>query len=248
MADCPECKDSILNNQTSNIANPKCVDCDYEVDCEGITTSSACVTVNVALDCIDSEAGDTLTEVLQELDDKVCEAVGGTVKVSVSEPDTCPGYLEDKIIEGDGIEVTKVAGVGNCQTLVISETCRTWTDVLPLGTGDGKFQNGWFNADPGSNTIQVAQYSSVKECSVRLRGGIKKLVWDGGNTTIFTLPVGKRPEKIRWFHASADFGNSLEPATILIFPNGIVTIALSNSITTSEGATSSLDGIEFEIA
>lgn len=99
MSDCPECKESLLSNQTSNFGDPKCADeCPADVNCEGIITSSDCVTVNAALPCIDSSVGDVLTDVLEALDDKVCEAVGGTVKVSVSEPDTCPGYLEDKII------------------------------------------------------------------------------------------------------------------------------------------------------
>ncbi len=249
MAICPDCNEGILDNATSNIPTPLCQDCTQEVNCEGITTSSTCVTVPVALPCIDSSAGDTLTEVLEALDDKVCTAVEGTVKVSVSEPDTCPGYLEDKIIAGDGIEITKSPATG-CQILTISEKCWEYTAVTAPSSSDGSFKNGFVNVG-GQN--EVGAYSNNKECVVKLRGLVQKDASACITYIAFVIPAtdsnGKnlRPAKTRVFPVISD--NTL--AGVCNFSSGWIIIDSSGNVSfkTEEAGIHKipLDGISWEV-
>ena len=122
-----------------------------------------------------------------------------------------------------------------------------WNNVSNSNSGDGRFLNSWTNADPTFLTIQRVQYSNVKGCSVKLRGGITRTKrWDGTAFVVFILPFGFRPLRTRWFHATIDSGGSgLLPVTILIRSTGEVEIATDPF--TLGFVTSSFDGIEFEI-
>lgn len=245
---CKDCKQSIFNNQDSSIPEPLCQgDCPEDVNCNGEVTYSDCVTVNAALDCFDTEVGDSLTSVLQAANEK-CKQGGSSsnCKVKVSSNDTCCAYLETKITSSD-LDISIPDGT-SCKALVISEKCRTWIDVRPTDSLSGSFQNGWTNADPSGLNVQICQHSSIKGCTVKLRGSVVKQSWAGGiPLEIFTLPVGKRPPVIRWFHGSMDTsGYGLQIATFLINPNGAVTIS-SNQLLSSVGVSTSLDGIEFEL-
>ncbi len=242
---CPDCKDSILNKTKSSIPNPICQgdDCPESIDCDGVSISTDCITVNAALDCSDTEVGDVLTDVLEAMDVKICTATGGTVKVSISEPDTCPGYLENKIIAGSGITITKSASVSGCEKLTVAETCWEWNSVLPAGSTDGTFKNGWNNYNAA---YQSAGYSDVKECTVKLRGTVLSPVLGipgCGVSVIFTLPAGSRPVARRIFSVVIVNSCKFIPAHLTIYPNGNVEL---NCSSISGLYYLALDGVFFE--
>lgn len=246
---CIDCKPNILNKQSSIIAAPSCNDCDeLEVDCGGDYIWTDCVKSNVALSCIETAIGATQTSINQALDTKLCQVLDGTVKVSVSEPDTCPGYLEDKITAGDGITITKEENVSGCQHLVVSEKCWEWNNVIK-GTGDGKFGSGWNNLDTSFTIYQRVQYSNEKECSIRLRGSAYYSQPGQFFPTIFTLPVNKRPSLVRVFSVNvlSSQSPSLDlPCLLYIFPTGEVQLQFKFN-TSITNITVSLDGIQFEL-
>jgi len=254
------CKEPIFQNQRSVIGKPECTDdCPEDINCNGEIVSSDCVTVNADLSCIDTEVGAVLTDVLVAINTKICDNLTSTCTASVSAGDNCCGYLSDKITGGDGIQVNVIDNAG-CQTLVISETCWTWTNVAPQAGGLGQFQNGWRNAN--GNTVfayatatQVAGFSNIKECTVKLRGTVyKSITTQCSNIGIFQLPVGKRPEADRIFSVNlfaALLGDCVYsfPAIIKVDTNGLVSLSAVVNVFSPAGVNYfvSLDSIFFEV-
>lgn len=113
---CKDCKPSILNKQVSLFADPACQgNCPEDIVCTGITTYSDCVNVNVALPCINSQVGDSLTNVLQDIDTKICNSGNTVCNTWTSIVGNCGG--------GNGCFRNKWANVGGTvQTLQYSNT------------------------------------------------------------------------------------------------------------------------------
>jgi len=246
---CKNCKKSILNSQKSSIPSPDCVDndCSQDIACDGIATYSDCVTVVPALDCINTAAGEeNLSDVLELIDTKLCQVKNGTVKVSVSEPDTCPGFLEDKIGVGSGLDLQVTDLGGGCEKIIISEKCWEWNSVT-AGSGDGKFKGKWKNANDGVliDNYQTVQYSNVKECIVKLRG----FAFTSGvlNNIIFTLPSGKRPLFTRRFSVNVTIPLNTNPIPSFVEINNAGEVSVIIGGNPSNGSfLLSLDGIYFE--
>lgn len=241
---CKDCKQSIFNNQDSSIPEPLCQgDCPEDVNCNGEVTYSDCVSVNAALDCFDTEVGDSLTSVLQAANEK-CKQGGSSsnCKVKVSSDDTCCGYLDTKITSSD-LDISIPDGT-SCKALVISEKCRTWTDVRPTDGLPGSFIGNWGNFTPFS--AQVAGYS-LKNCEVKLRGTVFINNYNPGANIIYVLPVGSRPQYLRVFSvnlANSLNGQPMESGFIYIAPSGEV--ALTYTQLSSGTTVVSFDGLSFE--
>lgn len=248
---CIDCKPNILNNQQSIIASPLCNDCDeLEVDCGGEYIWTDCVKSNVALSCIETAIGATQTSINQALDTKLCQVLDGTVKVSVSEPDTCPGYLEDKITAGDGITITVEENVSGCQHLVISEKCWEWT-TIPSGTGVNKLINGWksFSSSGiiGSDTFQVPQYSNEKECLIKLRGSV--FIPSFTLSSVILMQLSNTPLYDRFYSvvARSSSTNIYYYGHILINTSGQVILSLNSGASSIKNLIVTLEGIQFEL-
>lgn len=97
------------------------------------------------------------------------------------------------------------------------------------------FQNNWTNFGIGNMS---AAYSIDEKGIVRLRG----LVKNGGNNTIFTLPVGMRPTTEMIFCCISNNGaNAYLPSDVRVTPAGSV------QMNYGYGFWLSLDGINFSI-
>lgn len=243
MADvpCVDCRESILNAQSSQIGLPNCADpCTTESDCNGQLIPSNCVFSNAALPCIGTTVGTILTDILIATDIKLCQIKESTGTSNVTANDTCYGFLGAKIIAGDGI-VTTVINPGACEKLQISEKCWEWNPVIfKPGT---KWKNIYPTIDP-TNHFQTAEYSNVKECSVRLRGAITNTS-AALESVIFILPAGKRPQYIRTFSVNVISGASFLPGFLYIQPTGEVSLVFNSP---GGSGTISFDNIQFEVA
>jgi hypothetical protein len=237
------CKNSILNGQKSVIGEPICHDnCGSETDCEGIQTYSDCVGVNPALECIDTPANTSLSDVLVALDTKLCQTQQSSCTVSTDANDTCCGYLGDKLIAGTGVTITKniATASSGCKTLTISTSCFTWNNILPSNsTGTGNFRNKWQSIGSG---FQLAQYSNVKECTIKLRGTVVISGYNNSKEIIAVLPVA--PLSIKRFSVNILASSGFKPSVIDIYPDGSVKLFTVPNL--SDSISVSLDGISFE--
>lgn len=240
---CKDCKQSIYNTQESGIATPKCQgDCPEDINCNGNLVSSDCVTVNAELSCFDTEVGDTLTSVLQAANEKCGQSNNSTCTLKISSNDTCCGFLEKKLLSSDF--TFSVQNEGGCESLLLSDKCRTWTDVRTTDGLPGSFIGNWGNFTPFN--AQVAGYS-LKNCEVKLRGTVFINNYNPGANIIYVLPVGSRPQHLRVF--SVNLSNSLngqpmESGFIYIAPSGEV--ALTYTQLSSGTTVVSFDGLSFE--
>ena len=200
MSHCKDCNDSILNGQVSLIPDPTCHDnCGSETACEGIQTYSDCVGVNPTLSCINKDSGSTLSEVLSALDTKLCQTQNSNCNVKISADDACCGFLNDKITSSSLNIQILTANPSNCQTIAIDTKCDVWNNVLPSSnTGTGRFRDKWSNVG-GFSPYQVAQYTTVKDCEVKLRGTVTKALNADSclNSVIMQLPFA--PLAVRSF-------------------------------------------------
>jgi len=245
---CNPCNKSIVSQTPSKIGQTQCTQpCPEEITCEDIIPSNCVFYSGSQLICpsgtISVDYGDTITEALGKMYELICQnSTSNTVQVTAN--DTCYGYLASKIIS-NSLTIT-VSNPGACEKLSIEEGCWNWNNVLTPGSGNGRFLNLWTNTDLTFSSIQRVQYSNVKGCSVKLRGSFTRDSWNGVTSVIFTLPVGFRPLRTRWFHTTVDAASvGLKPSTVLILPTGEVRISADPFSSTA--VTSSLDGIEFEI-
>lgn len=246
---CFDCLPGILNKSKSTIAAPICEDCgDYEVDCGGVVTLTPCVISNITLPCVGLDAGVSQSVINLAFDTKLCQVSTGQCTASISNGDNCCGYLSDKIVAGDGIEI-EVIDTDGCLTLSISETCYTWTPVTAKGTSPtGSFLKLWVNASSTGEDYQVAQYSNVKECTVRLRGTVINPSYHYLNdNVIFVLPSGLRPLHIRRFSVTVIKTSNATPFSGIIQINPDGSVILYSPYTSGESIIVSLDSIFFEI-
>lgn len=249
--ECPDCKDGILNKQGSLFADPACTDCGTtEVVCIGKSTYSDCVEVNQAFECIGSDNGDSLTQVLSDINTKLCTAFETTNTILVSSDDTCAGYLSDKIASDDfELSVTNDGGEGrNCETLNINAKCPTWETVKPKGaSATGAFTGKWTN--PTDANYQKTEYTKdIVACTVKLRGSAQNNSYTFTDSILFYLPVGKRPLKSVEFPANArtlGFPFTVYPGIITVKADGEVsffpTLGVSGQLAVG------LNNIEFQI-
>ena len=249
MSNCNPCNKSILSQTESAIGKTQCTQpCPPEITCVDIIPSNCVFYSGPTLSCPSGNTsvnyGVTITSALNTMYQLLCQnSTSNTVQITAN--DTCYGFLASKITS-TSLDIT-ISNPGACEKLNIEEGCPVWNNVSNSNSGDGRFLNSWTNADPTFLTIQRVQYSNVKGCSVKLRGGITRTKrWDGTAFVVFILPFGFRPLRTRWFHATIDSGGSgLLPVTILIRSTGEVEIATDPF--TLGFVTSSFDGIEFEI-
>lgn len=246
MAECKDCRNGIINGQESLIGNPECHDnCGSETDCEGIQTYSDCVGVNPALECIDTTANVSLSDVLVALDTKLCQTQQSSCTVYVDANDTCCRYLGDKLIAGTGITITKniATDTEGCKTLTISESCFTWNNVLASSaTGTGRFRNKWTNLDNSGIFTGIAQYSNVKSCAVKLRGVVTIAGYNNTKEIIAVLPFATTT--VRRFSVNVLVGSAFIPTVLDVYPDGSLKLF---TVTGMTGTISlSLDGISFE--
>lgn len=248
---CTDCRDSILNNQTSTIGQPSCNDnCSEDISCEGIGTYSNCVEVNVALDCSETNVGDNLSTVLQAIDTKLCQSTQNNCTVKVSAEDCGCGYLENKISAGVGITITKITqSPSNCQTLQINTNPATlvWNNITLPST---------FTTISG---FQIPQYSNKDELGrVWFRGSF---TISGGNsmtagsivnlTTV--LPVGSRPlfnrvcsggyYKPKNTSASID----ISPSYVIFLNTGVIAVKNIQGVEIDGKSVITLDGFYIDV-
>jgi len=112
---CVDCKDNIINKTPSLIGEPKCgSDCPPETTCDGGDIASTCVYYSGNdLNCTNIKYGDTLSKAIQQLDSKY--------GVRVTNNDNCCGFLNDKLILGEGL-VKEIVVQDNCEKLQITAT------------------------------------------------------------------------------------------------------------------------------
>lgn len=250
---CPTCKESILNQTESLIGQTQCNDpCPQDIACVDIIPSNCVFYSGPNLSCpsLNINYGDTITVALNKIFQTVCQSGGPTV--AVTSVDTCPGYLFSKVTSSS-LAIT-VTTPGGCEKLNIEEGCPDWKNVGTPGVGDGKFLPNWSNFTI-LPTSQVAQYSSPKGCSVKLRGlvSFNSSTTFAPGTVIFVLPVGFRPATFKRYSVNFNVTSPLNYPTIL---SGFIDISISGDVIFSysnttippfiKGVIISLDGIEFE--
>jgi hypothetical protein len=214
---CVDCKDNIINKTPSLIGEPKCgSDCPPETTCDGGYIASTCVYYSGNnLACTEINYGDTLSEVIQQLDNKY--------GVRVTSDDNCCGFLNDKLIVGEGL-VKEIVVQGGCEKLQITATgeCQEleWLNILLTEP---------FTTVPTPSGIpeliaQIPQYA-VDPCNgkVWLRGAIyiPEEFPSSTFTSFFTLPVTplfSRSYLNVWIPQNT---NNLKVSTLNIVPDGI---------------------------
>ena len=246
MSHCPTCKESIISQTPSLIGKTECTsDCPEAITCQDIIPSNCVFYSGSNLSCSGVVFGDTVTVAINKLDAAICQGSTQKCRVSIDFNDTCCNYLGGKLIAGTGITITRNIdeNTAGCKTLTISEGCNTWNDVgASSSSGTGNFRNGWVNTDPLGITIQKAQYSNVKGCTVKLRGLIKITSFNNSKIIILVLPASFVPPVIRRFSITVKAG-LLFPAYIDIYPSGEVKLF---GIPAKDIVELSLDGIFFE--
>lgn len=245
---CTDCKENILSGTPSSIGSPKCNgDCPEAITCVDIIPSNCVFYSGQSLSCDESDStipfGVTVTTAIGTLFQMVC-AVSNSQTVQVTANDTCYGYLASKITSSS-LDIS-VSSPGACEKLNIEEKCWSWNNVRTsngnIPTIDGTFFKKWKNS-----IFQIAQYSNVKECSVKLRGTVQNNSYSNTDKIIFTLPTGFRPLATRRFSVNISNGVSSVPTAIgfiYIYSDGTVVLEYTQPITGTTVV--SLDGIEFE--
>lgn len=214
---CVSCKDNIINKTPSLIGEPKCgSDCPPETTCDGGYIASTCVYYSGNnLACTGINYGDTLSEVIQQLDSKY--------GVRVTSDDNCCGSLNDKLIVGEGL-VKEIVVQGGCEKLQITATgeCQEleWLDILLTEP---------FTIVPTPSGIpeliaQIPQYA-VDPCNgkVWLRGTIYIPTEVDPNTFVsfFTLPVTPLFSRVYlnvW--SPQNSSNAIKVSPLVILPDG----------------------------
>ena len=237
MSNCPTCKESILSQTPSLIGKTQCTsNCPEDITCVDIIPSNCVFYSGATLSCPSGSTsvvyGDTVTVALNKMYQLICQnSTSNTVQVTAN--DTCYGYLFNKITS-TSLDIT-VSNPGACEKLKIEEKCRTWTAANLL--------NGFVNFPSG----QPVEYSSIKACSVKLRGRFYRTTVTAGTHLIFKLPLNKAPLYPRFFSVLT---------TSSVLPTGLafVTVATNGDVSlnyfplAAGSVIVSLDGIEFECA
>jgi hypothetical protein len=176
---CVDCKDNIINKTPSLIGEPKCgSDCPPETTCDEGYIASTCVYYSGNnLACTEINYGDTLSEVIQQLDSKY--------GVRVTDNDNCCGFLNDKVVAGEGI-TKEIVIVDGCEKLQLTANCQEleWLDILLTDPYYACI------SPSGLPETQTPQYA-VDPCNgkVWLRGTICIPLEVYSETEVFRLPV-----------------------------------------------------------
>jgi hypothetical protein len=257
MSNCPTCKESILSQTPSLIGQTQCTQtCPPDITCVDIIPSNCVFYSGPTLSCPSGSTsvnyGVTITEALNTMYQLICQnSTSNTVQITAN--DTCYGYLASKITS-TSLDITITENLGACQKLNIEEGCRTWYNVSTNSSFNGgsfmPFSN-WKNYSTRDINFQVAGYSSVKGCSVRLRGTVFNDTYNTSDKIIFTLPAGFTPLKTVRFSVNVQTPSAPQVAVLFsaayleINNSGEVILLISNNIAGRYAV--SLDGIEIEI-
>ena len=221
MKECKDCKDSILNKQTSALGNPKCNgNCSEDITCDGNTVNSNCVIVNADLDCVGIEVGDTLTDTLVALNEKCQETIdsGSACKVKIDADDTCCGFLEDKI-SSTTLDVEVSAEGRACKHLTIEEKDWTWVNISNL-------KSPWKNLKNPQPSAATLQYG-YKNNEVRFKGQVYTEVATGSSQLLSAaLPTTVRPSERKVFTTTYSDGASVLIINITVQTTGIINIEI----------------------
>ena len=256
MSNCNPCNKSILSQTESAIGKTQCTQpCPPEITCVDIIPSNCVFYSGPTLSCPSGSTsvnyGVTITEALNTMYQLICQnSTSNTVQITAN--DTCYGYLASKITS-TSLDIT-ISNPGACEKLNIEEGCRTWYNVSTnFSFNGGSFMSSskWKNYSTRDINFQVAGYSSVKGCSVRLRGTVFNDSYTNSDKIIFTLPANFRPLKTVRFSVNVQTPSA--PQVSLIFSaayleinnSGEVILLISNN--TAGRYAVSLDGIEIEI-
>ena len=232
---CTDCKQSIFDDGSSKIPAPVCVDnCPEDVNCNGVTLASACVYVNVALNCAETSVNQDLTTVLQALDAKACQNTTDSCLLKVDTDDQCCGTLNGKLAVGTGLTKTVTTDRNFCKTLTLNLDCPDWKPVTYNSSSKVR-NNSW--------GYQNVEYSTVVGCKVKIRGVAKvtSYIYPNDYTTyVFQLPVNHRPLAKRLFGGFiTQDGANYRPYSIVVDTDGKIYINIS--------ASGTYDKIPFEI-
>lgn len=239
---CPDCKGGILNKQHSALGTPQCNgNCPEDVTCDGNTVNSSCVIVNVNMDCVEVEAGQTLSEALSALNEKCQQTIdsGNSCKVKINSDDTCCGYLEDKITSTTlDIEVSTEGRT--CKHLTIEEKDWTWVDINNL-------KSPWKNLKNVQSSAAKLQYG-YKNNEVRFKGQVYTEVASGSSQLLSAaLPTTVRPSERKVFTTTYSDGTSVLIINIVIQTTGVVNIEILFPVlpSTTSNVIFSLDFINY---
>lgn len=243
---CKNCKNSYYVNEESNIGNPLCQgDCDPDIDCDGNVILANCVTITANLACSGAVAGESVQEALELLDAKVCETTTNCT-VSVTEDDTCCGYLSDKLVSNNqSIVFTVVTSESGCQKInaEVNPSALTWNN-LNLTTN---FSTSF------TPTYQTPQYSDPDGLgriwyrgTFRLADGIT--LTSGGILSVITatLGVNYRPAFARTYFNGKAGQNGTVPLQVLFLNNGNIQVKNTSGVTADAKSIISLDGFFLE--
>lgn len=233
---CPTCKESIISQTPSLIGQTQCTtDCPEDITCVDIIPSNCVFYSGATLSCPSGNTsvnyGDTVTVALGKMYNLICQnSTSNTVQITAN--DTCYGYLASKITS-TSLDIT-ISNPGACEKLNIEEKCwDPWTAANLL--------NGFTNFPSG----QPVEYSSIKGCSVKLRGRFSRTSLSSGTYTIFKLPLNRAPLNPRVFSV-------LTTSSVLPSGFGFITVQTNGDVTLTYSPLAagsvivSLDGIEFE--
>lgn len=246
MSHCPTCKESIISQTPSLIGKTECTsDCPEAITCQDIIPSNCVFYSGNNLSCSGIAFGDTVTIAISKLDAAICQGSTQKCTVSIDIKDTCCSYLGGKLIAGTGITIDRniPENTAGCKTLTISEGCNTWNTIqASSASGTGRFRNKWQSIDPTGTTFQIAQYSDVKGCTVKLRGTV---VISGYNSTKEVIAVvPNAPTSVRRYNVNVLASSGFKPTVIDIYPSGEIKLFSVGGF--SDSISVSLDGIFFE--
>lgn len=254
MSNCPTCKESILSQTKSLIVETQCTQpCPPEITCEDFIASNCVYYSGATLSCPSGNTsvnyGDTVTVALTKMYELLCQnSTSNTVQITAN--DTCYGYLASKITS-TSLAIT-ISNPGACEKLNIEEKCWTW-NTIGVSAGDGNFNTikkwkSYSNSGLlGASDYQSVQYSSVKQCTVKLRGTAYNNSYTNSSTLVATLPIGFRPLKTRRYSVNyIVYGGSSAVNPGIVEINNVGQIYFYSNNLTSGNYLVSLDGIEFE--
>jgi hypothetical protein len=154
--------------------------------------SPRCILTGEAYACLGVNAGATLADVFDAIEELCTEISSGSAtcsKFKVVGSDTCCQYLDGSITSDSlDISVTSNPG-GTCSTLHIDEQTRIWTDF-------GSLSGGWTSIPTVTGTLQFG----VRNDEVRFKGGVQHSTDTyPGDVVMVTLPVAARPSEPKVF-------------------------------------------------
>lgn len=160
-------------------------------------TTAGCVTTSKARECLGTEAGENLEDVIDKIEEVACDAG----KVMIDSDDTCPEYLFDKLEEGLNISFA-ITGTGCDRKIQINATeggvpvdvnAKVSSDDTTSGYLDEKIVTGTYLTknvlSPAGN--EKLELDVVPETLISTDVGNQLVLGgDGGLKTLYTAPDG----------------------------------------------------------